>query len=71
MDLPINYKDAHWSLLKKAQEQYIQEQGGKCYHCKESLKNKSIHLHYCPKTHMTTGAVHAKCHSALWQYCGE
>ena len=30
-----------------------------------------VHLHHCHKTHMTIGAVHAKCNAVLWQYYGE
>lgn len=30
-----------------------------------------IHLHHCHKTHMTLGAVHARCNAWLWQYRGE
>ena len=40
MTLPINYDEAHWSVKKKAREQYVVEQKGKCQHCKELLINQ-------------------------------
>lgn len=30
-----------------------------------------IHLHHSHKSHMTIGAVHARCNAILWQYHGE
>lgn len=30
-----------------------------------------IHLHHCHNSHMTIGAVHARCNAWLWQYRGE
>ena len=30
-----------------------------------------IHLHHDHSTHLTLGAVHARCNAYLWQYCGE
>jgi hypothetical protein len=37
MQLPIDYRSAHWSVRKKAREEYIRIQNGKCIHCGESL----------------------------------
>jgi len=37
MDLPINYKEAHWTVRKQAREQYILEQNGLCAHCGTKL----------------------------------
>lgn len=37
----------------------------------KGMFNYPIHLHHCHKTHMTIGAVHAKCNAILWQYHGE
>jgi hypothetical protein len=33
MKLPIDYGEVHWTVRKKARLQYIDEQGGDCYHC--------------------------------------
>tara|TARA_Y100000310_G_scaffold307018_1_gene348743 strand:- start:32245 stop:32526 length:282 start_codon:yes stop_codon:yes gene_type:complete len=41
MELPINYDDAHWSVKKKAREQYVVEQNGLCCHCKCSLDEEA------------------------------
>lgn len=30
-----------------------------------------VHLHHSHKTHMTIGAVHARCNAVLWQYHNE
>lgn len=30
-----------------------------------------VHLHHSHKTHLTLGAVHAKCNGVLWQKYGE
>ena len=38
MDLPINYNTATWQERKAARLQYIEQQGGDCYHCKMPLK---------------------------------
>lgn len=38
MELPINYDIASPALRKKAREQYIKNQDGKCYHCGTLLK---------------------------------
>jgi hypothetical protein len=38
MELPINYDKSHWSIRRKAREQYIKQQEGKCCHCGEDLK---------------------------------
>lgn len=40
MDLPINYNNAHWSVRKRAREEYIKRQNGLCYHCGISLYDK-------------------------------
>ena len=37
MELPINYEKSHWSVRKQAREQYVLEQGGKCWYCKKLL----------------------------------
>lgn len=29
-----------------------------------------IHLQHCHNTHMTEGAVHARCNAVMWQYHG-
>ena len=39
MKLPIKYHQTHWSDRRKAREQYIVEQDGKCYHCNCSLSS--------------------------------
>jgi hypothetical protein len=36
-----------------------------------SMFKYPIHLHHCHNTHMTIGAVHARCNAWLWQYKGE
>jgi len=90
MKLPINYKEAHWTVRKQAREQYVLEQNGLCAHCGTKLTEKPskkvqtlsvnknlfpasmfdypVHLHHNHNTHMTIGAVHAKCNAVLWQY---
>ncbi len=37
MKLPINYEEANRQTRAAAREQYINEQGGKCMFCDESL----------------------------------
>jgi hypothetical protein len=37
MKLPIHYPSTHWSIRKKAREQYITEQDNLCYYCKQPL----------------------------------
>ena len=37
-DLPVDYDKLHWTEKRAVREQYIEEQGGDCYYCKESLK---------------------------------
>ncbi len=38
--LPINYKNSHWIVRKKARKQYAIKQDGLCYHCKEPLNGE-------------------------------
>lgn len=33
MKLPIKYRTSHWSVRKRARDQYTLLQGGKCHHC--------------------------------------
>jgi hypothetical protein len=37
MKLPINYTKAHWTVRKEARLQYIEEQEGLCWFCKQPL----------------------------------
>ena len=37
MQLPINYEKSHWTVRKEAREEYIKQQGGKCWYCKKEL----------------------------------
>ena len=37
MNLPINYDQAHWTIRKRAREEYIKQQKCICCHCGESL----------------------------------
>ena len=37
MKLPINYNEVHYTVRKKAREQYVELQDGKCYYCKQDL----------------------------------
>ena len=37
LTLPINYDKSHWSVRKKAREQYCMQQMWKCWHCGEDL----------------------------------
>ena len=37
MKLPIDYDSSHWSVRKKAREQYVEKQGGSCCHCSAPL----------------------------------
>jgi hypothetical protein len=41
MKLPINYNDANQVTRKKAREQYVEDQGKNCYHCRCSLEKKA------------------------------
>jgi len=36
--LPVDYNSLDWKEKREVREQYIQEQQGKCYYCKCSLK---------------------------------
>jgi hypothetical protein len=36
-DLPIDYTKLHWTDRRNVREQYVEEQGYKCYFCKYSL----------------------------------
>lgn len=40
MDLPINYDAAHFTVRKRAREEYVRQQEGKCYHCGCSLNGE-------------------------------
>lgn len=37
MELPIDYNNSPWQIRKKAREQYIKNQDGLCWYCKEPL----------------------------------
>jgi hypothetical protein len=37
MKLPIDYTKAHWTVRKEARLQYIKEQYGLCWFCKQQL----------------------------------
>ena len=37
-DLPTDYTRLHWSDRREVREQYIEDQGYKCYYCGCSLK---------------------------------
>lgn len=58
MDLPINYKQSHWSVRKTAREQYVKEQDGLCHFCgepltgtpREDINNKTINTLLFPKS---------------------
>jgi hypothetical protein len=39
MKLPINYNSAHWAVRKKAREQYVEHQEGRCWYCKMLLSS--------------------------------
>lgn len=39
MKLPINYDESHWTIRRKAREEYIKRQEGKCFFCKEPLNS--------------------------------
>jgi hypothetical protein len=54
MKLPINYEDTHWTIRKQAREEYIIQQDGLCYYCKEPLageplRTKKVKPHLYPK----------------------
>ena len=40
MELPVNYKNLHWTERKAVREEYIKRQNGKCCHCGEPLNRK-------------------------------
>ena len=72
LELPINYDEAHWSVRKKAREQYVIEQEGKCQHCGELLtgepslevSSKPINMSLFPP-HMFKHQVHLHhCHKS-------
>ena len=37
MELPINYKESHFSVRKQAREEYVRIQDGKCCYCGSDL----------------------------------
>lgn len=37
IELPIYYRESHWTVRKQARLQYINRQNGLCYHCKKPL----------------------------------
>lgn len=37
-DLPVYYSEVPYNDRWKVRKQYIEERGGKCYHCKASLE---------------------------------
>jgi hypothetical protein len=55
-DLPTDYTKLHWSERKKVREQYVKEQGGKCYYCgcdldksaPKEITDKKINLELFP-----------------------
>lgn len=40
MNLPINYNKSHWSKRRKAREEYVKLQEGKCWFCKNPLSGQ-------------------------------
>lgn len=36
-NLPVDYDSLHWSERRSVRNQYVSEQGGACYYCKNSL----------------------------------
>lgn len=42
MNLPIHYPSTHFSIRKKAREQYIKEQNNLCHHCNLPLDSNPI-----------------------------
>lgn len=50
MKLPINYHEVHWSVRKEAREEYVRQQEGKCWYCKEPLTGE-------PATHVQEKSV--------------
>ncbi len=85
LTLPINYEASHWSIRKKAREQYVSLQHNLSEPAPEFIKKKKIntnlfpknffkypiHLHHSHYTKMTIGAVHSHCNAVLWIYHGE
>lgn len=44
MDLPINYDESSSYARKKAREEYIARQKGRCYHCNGKLDEKPLKI---------------------------
>lgn len=40
IELPIKYGEVDWLTRKRACVQYVKDQGGLCYYCKNSLNEK-------------------------------
>ena len=38
--LPINYDEVHYTTRRKARDEYVRLQEGKCWHCKSLLKEE-------------------------------
>jgi hypothetical protein len=37
MELPVDYEELTWQERREARQQYVVEQKGMCWHCKEAL----------------------------------
>jgi len=54
MDLPVRYKDYHYTERWKVRDEYVRVQKGMCYYCKtpldkEPIEDKLIKPHLYPK----------------------
>lgn len=79
-DLPVKYKELHWSQRREVREQYIEEQKGLCYYCRKPLyeephKNRRINPHLFPKNFFKYPVHLHHCHKtgdtlgAVHSYC--
>lgn len=83
MKLPINYNLCHWTTIKRAREEYVKIQNGKCYYCgnllcdqpEKSVLNKCINKELFPENFFKWPTHLHHCHKtgmtigAVHSYC--
>ena len=80
MNLPQHYPSLHWTQRKAVREQYVQEQQGLCYYCKELLsiepaQDKKINWYLFPPNFLKYPVHLHHCHNtgytigAVHAYC--
>lgn len=83
MELPVNYSGLHWREKRVVREEYINQQGGICYHCEKPLNgepardiaSKSINKRLFPQNFFKWPVHLHHCHNtgmtigAVHSYC--